>query len=148
MLDDVIDAYLRMDVVVNPMIGGTGLKIKTVEGLAYGRPVLSTKAGASGLSIEHPDLLHEDIDSLVERIHELAKSPEEAITLAEQMQSSYSRFFLEATSNLQGAMREIVLGRGQNEIARAEGYSTPRHKRRRTDSRISDSAETLTRSGR
>jgi polysaccharide biosynthesis protein PslH len=42
--------YDAIDVALNPMIGGTGLKIKTVEPLCYGKPVLSTREGCSGLT--------------------------------------------------------------------------------------------------
>jgi hypothetical protein len=35
---------------LNPMVGGTGLKIKTVEPLSYGKPVLTTLPGAQGLT--------------------------------------------------------------------------------------------------
>lgn len=42
--------YEAIDVALNPMVGGTGLKIKTVEPLAYGRPVLSTPDGIHGLN--------------------------------------------------------------------------------------------------
>jgi hypothetical protein len=41
--------YDAIDVAINPMVGGTGLKIKTVEPLSYGKPVLSTPAGVQGL---------------------------------------------------------------------------------------------------
>lgn len=42
--------YDAIDIAINPMIGGTGLKIKTVEPLCYGKPVLTTPSGAQGLS--------------------------------------------------------------------------------------------------
>lgn len=41
--------YARCVFSVNPMRGGTGLKIKTVESLAVGRPVVTFPAGAAGL---------------------------------------------------------------------------------------------------
>jgi hypothetical protein len=41
--------YESIDLAINPMVGGTGLKIKTVEPLAFGKPVLTTPAGAQGL---------------------------------------------------------------------------------------------------
>ena len=41
--------YDAIDVAINPMVGGTGLKIKTVEPLRYGKPVLTTPSGAQGL---------------------------------------------------------------------------------------------------
>lgn len=41
--------YAAVDVVVNPHEGGTGLKVKTVEALARGRPVVGTDAAFAGL---------------------------------------------------------------------------------------------------
>jgi hypothetical protein len=41
--------YDAIDIALNPMVGGTGLKIKTVEPLCYGKPVLSTKSGVEGV---------------------------------------------------------------------------------------------------
>ncbi len=110
MVDDVCDAYLRMDVAVNPMIGGTGLKIKTVEGLAFGRMVLSTKAGASGLGIAHADLLHEDIDSLVKRVVDLVGNPAEAASVAEEMKVAYAGFYAAVKAHADQTMRDIVSG--------------------------------------
>ena len=42
--------YGAIDIAINPMVGGTGLKIKTVEPLSFGRPVLATPAGIQGLT--------------------------------------------------------------------------------------------------
>lgn len=44
--------YAEADLVVNPHEGGTGLKIKTVEALARGRPVIGTAAAFAGLPAE------------------------------------------------------------------------------------------------
>jgi hypothetical protein len=41
--------YTRILFGVNPMLAGTGLKIKTLEGLAYGRAVVATASGCDGL---------------------------------------------------------------------------------------------------
>ncbi|PWS34908.1 hypothetical protein DFH01_21420 [Falsiroseomonas bella] len=46
------DLYARVDLVVNPHEGGTGLKIKTVEALARGRPVIGTAEAFAGLPAE------------------------------------------------------------------------------------------------
>jgi polysaccharide biosynthesis protein PslH len=48
-LDDLTDAYAAARIVVNPLRGGTGLKIKAAEALAAGRPVVSTPSAAEGL---------------------------------------------------------------------------------------------------
>jgi glycosyltransferase involved in cell wall biosynthesis len=47
---DLAAEYARARIVINPVTGGTGLKIKTVEALCHGRPVVSTPAGARGLA--------------------------------------------------------------------------------------------------
>jgi len=48
-IDDLVEAYRAADVVVNPVRFGTGLKIKNVEALGYGRPLVTTSIGAEGL---------------------------------------------------------------------------------------------------
>ncbi len=48
-LDDVRSAYERCALVINPLQGGTGLKIKGAEALAAGRVVISTVSAAIGL---------------------------------------------------------------------------------------------------
>jgi hypothetical protein len=64
--------YAAVDCVLNPMTGGTGLKIKTVEALAHGRPVLGTSAAFAGLPAEHPGHCAPDVPALVQLMHEYA----------------------------------------------------------------------------
>ncbi len=52
-LPDPAALYRRVDVAVNPHEGGTGLKIKTVEALAHGVPVIGTAEAFAGLPAEH-----------------------------------------------------------------------------------------------
>ncbi len=49
------DEYAAARVVVTPIPGGTGLKVKSVEGLCHGRPIVSTCAGAVGLDVGEVD---------------------------------------------------------------------------------------------
>lgn len=44
------DVYLLGDLVINPVLYGGGLKIKTVEAMGYGIPSITTPEGAAGLS--------------------------------------------------------------------------------------------------
>jgi glycosyltransferase involved in cell wall biosynthesis len=48
-VDDLVAFYGSIDVALNPMVGGTGLKIKTIEALQFETPVLSTLDGMIGL---------------------------------------------------------------------------------------------------
>lgn len=52
-VDHPADFYRQVDLVVNPHIGGTGLKIKSVEALAFGKALLGTKDAMLGLNSPH-----------------------------------------------------------------------------------------------
>ncbi len=43
-------AYEETDVAINPMSAGSGLKIKSIEALAFGRPLIGGKAALDGLT--------------------------------------------------------------------------------------------------
>lgn len=76
LLDPVPEAeafYRAVDCVLNPMPGGTGLKIKTVEALAFGRPLLGTRDAFAGLPAEHPGHLAADAAGLVPLMREYAR---------------------------------------------------------------------------
>lgn len=44
------DYYDRISIAINPIQNGTGLNIKGIEALAYGKPLISTVIGAKGLA--------------------------------------------------------------------------------------------------
>ncbi|MEQ8811102.1 MAG: glycosyltransferase, partial [Imperialibacter sp.] len=48
-LQHVEEAYAQADICINPMQMGTGLKIKSVEALSFGKVLLTTSAGATGI---------------------------------------------------------------------------------------------------
>ena len=43
------DLFKEADIVVNPLVCGSGLKIKNIEALAFGKPLVTTPAGAQGM---------------------------------------------------------------------------------------------------
>lgn len=49
LVDDLDAQYTDADLVVNPCPYGSGMKVKTVEALSFGRPLVTTSAGAEGL---------------------------------------------------------------------------------------------------
>ena len=48
-IDSINDFYKACSFTINPIQAGTGLKIKTIESIAFGRPVVSSSNGAVGL---------------------------------------------------------------------------------------------------
>jgi hypothetical protein len=70
-LADVEEFYERVDIVLNPNLGGTGLKIKSVEALSYGRPFVCTadsmigiESGASAHRCADPEEIVAFLDTL------------------------------------------------------------------------------------
>jgi len=51
-VDDIDNYFSGVDVFINPITSGGGIKVKLVEALSYGLPVVSTKQGAAGISKE------------------------------------------------------------------------------------------------
>jgi hypothetical protein len=57
-VDDLAPCYRDARVVINPAVAGTGLKIKTVESIAYSRPIVSFPNGVDGIPAPLRDLCH------------------------------------------------------------------------------------------
>ncbi len=70
--------YRHIDVVVNPIEFGAGLKIKNVEAIAYGKPLITTSHGATGfIEAPHASILVVDAPerwrAAIERLSDLAE---------------------------------------------------------------------------
>ncbi|MGD0193150.1 MAG: glycosyltransferase [Rhizomicrobium sp.] len=71
-----VDAFYRtVDVVVNPMLGGTGLKIKSLEALSFGKPLVATADAMTGIETVHEAHLLGSVDEVVQRLRMLAAQP-------------------------------------------------------------------------
>lgn len=75
MLDEPNDFYELAACVINPMTAGTGLKIKTVEALAYGRPVLGTTEAFRGMTTYHAAQAASDVPDLARVMREYIRTP-------------------------------------------------------------------------
>lgn len=71
-VNSVMDFYYNIDCVVNPMVGGTGLKIKTVEAMSFGKAVLGTRSAFDG--IPSPSEFHNiaTLDDFVELMRQIS----------------------------------------------------------------------------
>lgn len=68
--------YAQVDGIVNPNVGGSGLKIKSVEALAYGCPIFSTTSGMLGICPQNPPYVLETVEDLVQHlVRELKRDP-------------------------------------------------------------------------
>ncbi len=48
-VDDLATVYRQSDIVINPIKFGSGLKIKNIEAMSFGMPVVTTTVGAEGM---------------------------------------------------------------------------------------------------
>ncbi|MGG7178111.1 glycosyltransferase [Clostridium paraputrificum] len=58
------DVYCESDIIINPVLFGSGLKIKNVEAICYGKPLVTTSIGAEGIEtgVNKGFILADDID--------------------------------------------------------------------------------------
>jgi glycosyltransferase involved in cell wall biosynthesis len=81
---DMKDFYEIIDVAVNPDTTGTGIKIKTLEALSFGRPLVCTKIAARGLHSACKEHNADSVDEMLQYVAELVQSPEKADILKQQ----------------------------------------------------------------
>jgi hypothetical protein len=75
---DTKDFYEAVDLAINPDMTGTGIKIKTLEALSFGRPLVCTTFAARGLNSSCRQHNAESLDEMMHFLRELVQSPEEA----------------------------------------------------------------------
>lgn len=56
-VDDIASCYARCHIAVAPLRSGGGTRLKILEAMAFGRPVVSTTLGAEGLAVNHGEHL-------------------------------------------------------------------------------------------
>lgn len=72
-VDDLKDLYLKSRISICPMLEGTGVKVKVVEALSFGLPVVCTLRGLDGLPVKKYNgcLMAEDETAFVSHINGL-----------------------------------------------------------------------------
>jgi polysaccharide biosynthesis protein PslH len=71
--------YSTYDIMLVPLLSGSGLRIKIIEGLAYGKAIVSTSIGAEGIAIKNEEhiMLADSPSEFVKALDKLLASPEE-----------------------------------------------------------------------
>ena len=99
--------YEQIDVLVAPIFSGSGTRIKILESLGRGIPVISSSIGAEGVSITSPFLtIRKTADEMVTRIEELRNKSlikkEDYTELVEQMRTyTWTYIFKEYAKELE-----------------------------------------------
>lgn len=107
---DITSAYAQADVVVVPIRFGGGTRIKILEALSLGRPVVTTTLGVEGLELLHEqDLLVADApEAFARSCARIAADPALAARLARQGRQSFLALYSD----------EVVRGRTQALLSR------------------------------
>lgn len=85
--------YRRADIVLAPILVGGGTRIKVLEALAFGRPVVSTRTGAQGLDLAdgHDLLLADRPQPFAQCCLELIRNPAVGHRIATQGRETVAR---------------------------------------------------------
>jgi glycosyltransferase involved in cell wall biosynthesis len=84
-VESLVSEYAKAALVINPVIFGTGLAIKTIEALSYGKALVVTAAGARGLGVEFSAAMSiaEDSNTFAQQIIELLRNKAARIKLSQ-----------------------------------------------------------------
>ena len=89
-VDDATAFMQRMSVIIAPLFAGGGMRIKVLEALALGKPVVATTLGAGGIDV--PDLvIADDADSFANAVNHLLHNPAEALRLGNAARESVAK---------------------------------------------------------
>ena len=77
-VDDAREFIASKDINIVPLLSGSGMRIKIIEAMSMGKPVVSTTVGASGIDYtDGKDLLIADTpEEFVRQLHRLTEDPE------------------------------------------------------------------------
>ncbi|MFC4621198.1 glycosyltransferase [Comamonas nitrativorans] len=134
--------YDMMDVIVIPLEFGTGLKIKAVEALANGLPIVSTSHGSIGLGSKHPLLNLMKAEEIVSELSELSQpnAVQRASELAEHCKSLF-----EAYQERAGSALKAILGQAMKREGFARLGSESRQNEKTTLALISNTRALISR---
>lgn len=116
-VDSIKDFYDEVDLVVCPIMSGTGINVKTVQALAYGMPLLATKHASKGI---HTTYFNHSFKTIQELVTFLITSEIDQAKLSEyasQSRSLYESFIRSAYSNFANALDLQNSGLSRKHIA-------------------------------
>jgi len=98
--------YANATVVVNPVLFGTGLAVKTIEALSYGKSVVATVAGARGLGPLVGMLsIAQDHKTFARNVIELLQSREKRIKRSQKIVAAFGAWRQLQVKTLDAAIR-------------------------------------------
>ena len=132
-LDRLDEFYAQADLVVAPMLMGSGLKMKVGEALSFGRPVIGTEIGLEGFEPEAPAHRCRDAEAVKEVVLAVADDADALAQLTRASEALFTRYAaaaLAAEAELTGLLRARCGDRALASPARQDvGQGTPEAER-------------------
>lgn len=92
-IEQLQDYYDEISIAINPIQNGTGLNIKGIEALAYGKPLISTVIGAKGLAdAAGAMIVCEDEQQFAEQIVFLMHNEQKRVSMGEEAEEFIYRY--------------------------------------------------------
>lgn len=108
-VEELEEYYQTTSAVIAPMRFGGGVKLKVVEAMARGVPLVTTRVGVQGLAEAKPYLsVADDAESLARRVIEIYEDPERAQSRAEDARGYVREYHSEQV--MQAALWRALVG--------------------------------------
>lgn len=91
-IDPLYQFYEQCDICINPETGGSGIKIKTLDALAHGVPIITTMAGAAGIMSTTRFHAASDAAALVRLTAELLADRDLLETVRQECHDAYAAY--------------------------------------------------------
>ncbi|SFM89803.1 Glycosyltransferase involved in cell wall bisynthesis [Nitrosomonas nitrosa] len=98
-IDDIEDFYASVDIVVNPMVGGSGLKIKSLEALSFGLPFIGTKDAMVGIPPKHYTHALAGVKEMVLALELILTEPGLLLEIGNNSRSCFNEYISMYSSN-------------------------------------------------
>ena len=121
-VQDVEDFYAAIDVAIVPMTFSTGLKIKAVEALTTGLPLIAHKHALEGIPLTHAYHKCESIDEMVEYCIDTAFEPIVIPDLRAATQASYQEMWEEVDGAITNTIEKLSKGKPYTVIILNEAF--------------------------
>jgi glycosyltransferase involved in cell wall biosynthesis len=108
---DVEEFYQAIDIVIVPLTFSTGLKIKAVEALATGLPLIAHKHALEGIPTSHPCHQCESLEEIAEYCLDIAFNRNLLPELADATRLSYQNMLCQAQQAMDRTATKMLKGR-------------------------------------
>lgn len=103
-VSNIKDFYQDVDMIVCPIMSGTGINVKTVQALAHGMPILATQHASKGVGTQYPNHQFTDVPSLVKYLLTTEFDTDVLETYANQSRTIFDTYIESGNENFRKAL--------------------------------------------